>query len=72
MRSTSNVDKIIGEIADNLEPKAIKRIYLWNGKIFKKKEKRFKVAYDNNVPIFACSDSSKGWFGYQRNLINII
>ena len=62
-------DKIIGEIADNLEPKSYtSREFIYEmGKYLKKNAKKkdslIEVAYDNNVPIFcpAFTDSSAGF-----------
>ena len=62
-------DKIIGEIADNLEPRSFtSREFIHElGKYLKKKAKKkdslIEVAYDNNVPIFcpAFTDSSAGF-----------
>ena len=62
-------DKTIGEIADNLEPKAytsrefIKEIGKYLKKNSKKKGSLIETAYDNNVPIFcpAFTDSSAGF-----------
>ena len=62
-------DKIIGEIADNLEPKSytsrefIHEMGKYLKKNAKKKDSLIEVAYDNNVPIFcpAFTDSSAGF-----------
>ena len=62
-------DKTIGEIADNLEPKAytsrefIKEIGKYLKINSKKKGSLIETAYDNNVPIFcpAFTDSSAGF-----------
>jgi len=62
-------DKTIGEIADNLEPKAytsrefIKEIGKYLKTNSKKKGSLLETAYDNNVPIFrpAFTDSSAGF-----------
>ena len=62
-------DKTIGEIADNLEPKAytsrefIKEIGKYSKTNSKKKGSLIETAYDNNVPIFcpAFTDSSAGF-----------
>ncbi len=62
-------DKIIGEIADNLEPKSYtSREFIYEmGKYLKKNAKKkdslIEVAYDNDVPIFcpAFTDSSAGF-----------
>ena len=62
-------DKIIGEIADGLEPKSytsrefIHEMGKYLKKNAKKKESLIEVAYDNNVPIFcpAFTDSSAGF-----------
>ena len=62
-------DKIIGEIADNLEPKSytsrefINEMGKYLKKNAKKKDSLIEVAYDNNVPIFcpAFTDSSAGF-----------
>ena len=62
-------DKIIGEIADKLEPRSYtSREFIYAmGKYLKKnskkKESLIEVAYDNNVPIFcpAFTDSSAGF-----------
>ena len=62
-------DKTIGEIADNLEPKAytsrefIKEIGKYLKTNSKKKGSLIETAYDNNVPIFcpAFTDSSAGF-----------
>ena len=62
-------DKIIGEIADKLEPKTytsrefIKEIGKYLKSNAKKKGSLIETAYDNNVPIFcpAFSDSSAGF-----------
>ena len=62
-------DKTIGEIADNLEPKAftsrefIREIGKYLKKNSKKKDSLIETAYDNNVPIFcpAFTDSSAGF-----------
>jgi len=62
-------DKIIGEIADKLEPKAytsrefIKEIGKYLKSNAKKKGSLIETAYDNNVPIFcpAFTDSSAGF-----------
>jgi len=62
-------DKIICEIADNLEPKSytsrefIKQIGKYLKSHAKKKESLIEVAYDNEVPIFcpAFTDSSAGF-----------
>ncbi len=62
-------DKIIGEIADSLEPKSytsrefIKEIGKYLKSNAKKKESLIEMAYDNNVPIFcpAFTDSSAGF-----------
>jgi deoxyhypusine synthase len=62
-------DKIIGEIADKLEPRPytsrefIKEIGKYLKTNAKKKESLIEVAYDNNVPIFcpAFTDSSAGF-----------
>ena len=61
-------DKIIGEIADNLEPKSYtSREFICEiGKYLKsnsKKNSLIEIAYDNNVPIFcpAFTDSSAGF-----------
>jgi len=62
-------DKIIGEIADKLEPKAytsrefIKEIGKYLKSNSKKKGSLIETAYDNNVPIFcpAFTDSSAGF-----------
>ena len=62
-------DKIIGEIADKLQPKAytsrefIKEIGKYLKSNAKKKESLIEVAYDNNVPIFcpAFTASSAGF-----------
>ena len=62
-------DKIIGEIADNLEPKSytsrefIHEMGEYLKKKAKKKDSLIEVAYDNNVPIFcpAFTDSSAGF-----------
>ena len=62
-------DKTIGEIADNLEPKAytsrefIKEIGKYLNTNSKKKGSLIETAYDNNVPIFcpAFTDSSAGF-----------
>ena len=62
-------DKIIGEIADNLEPKSytsrefINKMGEYLKKNSKKKDSLIEVAYDNNVPIFcpAFTDSSAGF-----------
>ncbi len=62
-------DKIIGEIADNLEPKSytsrefIQKMGQYLKKNAKKKDSLIEVAYDNNVPIFcpAFTDSSAGF-----------
>ncbi len=62
-------DKIIGEIADKLQPKAytsrefIKEIGKYLKSNAKKKDSLIETAYDNNVPIFcpAFTDSSAGF-----------
>jgi len=62
-------DKIIGEIADGLEPKSytsrefIHEMGKYLKKNAKKKDSLIEVAYDNNVPIFcpAFTDSSAGF-----------
>ena len=62
-------DKIIGEIADNLEPKSytsrefINEIGKYLKKNAKKKSSLIETAYDNEVPIFcpAFTDSSAGF-----------
>ena len=62
-------DKIIGEIADNLEPKSytsrefINKMGEYLKKNSKKKDSLIEVAYDNNLPIFcpAFTDSSAGF-----------
>jgi len=62
-------DKIIGEIADSLEPRSytsrefIHEIGKYLKKNAKKKDSLIEVAYDNNVPIFcpAFTDSSAGF-----------
>ena len=62
-------DKIIGEIADKLEPKAytsrefIKEIGKYLKTNSKKKDSLIETAYDNDVPIFcpAFTDSSAGF-----------
>ena len=62
-------DKIIGEIADSLEPRSytsrefIHEIGKYLKKNAKKKNSLIEVAYDNNVPIFcpAFTDSSAGF-----------
>ena len=62
-------DKIIGEIADKLQPKAytsrefIKEIGKYLKSNAKKKGSLIETAYDNNVPIFcpAFTDSSAGF-----------
>ena len=62
-------DKIIGEIADQLEPKSYTSREFINeiGKFLKtnakKKDSLIEVAYDNNIPIFcpAFTDSSAGF-----------
>jgi len=62
-------DKIIGEIADGLEPRAytsrefIHEMGKYLKKNAKKKDSLIEVAYDNNVPIFcpAFTDSSAGF-----------
>ena len=62
-------DKIIGEIADGLEPKSytsrefIKEIGKYLKSNAKKKGSLIEMAYDNNVPIFcpAFTDSSAGF-----------
>ncbi len=62
-------DKIIGEIADNLQPKAytsrefIKEVGKYLKSNAKKKGSLIETAYDNNVPIFcpAFTDSSAGF-----------
>ena len=62
-------DKIIGEIADSLEPRSYtsREFIREMGKYLKKKAKKknslIEVAYDNNVPIFcpAFTDSSAGF-----------
>ena len=62
-------DKIIGEIADKLQPKAytsrefIKEIGKYLKSSAKKKGSLIETAYDNNVPIFcpAFTDSSAGF-----------
>ena len=62
-------DKTVGEIADNLEPKAytsrefIKEIGKYLKTNSKKKGSLIETAYDNNVPIFcpAFTDSSAGF-----------
>ena len=62
-------DKIIGEIADSLEPKSYtSREFIYEiGKYLKsnakKKASLIEIAYDNNVPIFcpAFTDSSAGF-----------
>ena len=62
-------DKIIGEIADKLQPKAytsrefIKEIGKYLKSNAKKKGSLIEIAYDNNVPIFcpAFTDSSAGF-----------
>ena len=62
-------DKIIGEIADNLEPKSytsrefINEIGKYLKSNAKKKGSLIEMAYDNNVPIFcpAFTDSSAGF-----------
>jgi len=62
-------DKIIGKIADNLEPKSytsrefINEIGKYLKSNAKKKGSLIEMAYDNNVPIFcpAFSDSSAGF-----------
>ncbi len=62
-------DKVIGEIADGLEPKSytsrefIHEMGKYLKKNAKKKESLIEVAYDNNVPIFcpAFTDSSAGF-----------
>tara|TARA_B100001115_G_scaffold12233_1_gene8649 strand:- start:34 stop:969 length:936 start_codon:yes stop_codon:yes gene_type:complete len=62
-------DKIIGEIADILEPRSytsrefIYEIGKYLKKYAKKKDSLIEVAYDNNVPIFcpAFTDSSAGF-----------
>mgnify|MGYP001390180887 FL=1 len=62
-------DKIIGEIADSLEPKSytsrefINKMGEYLKKNSKKKDSLIEVAYDNNVPIFcpAFTDSSAGF-----------
>jgi|TARA_B100000131_G_scaffold114752_1_gene111702 deoxyhypusine synthase len=62
-------DKIIGEIADQLEPKSytsrefIKEIGKYLKTNAKKKDSLIEVAYDNNIPIFcpAFTDSSAGF-----------
>ena len=67
-------DKIIGEIADKLEPKTytsrefIKEIGKYLKSNAKKKGSLIETAYDNNVPIFcpAFTDSSAG-FGLVMN-----
>ena len=62
-------DKIIGEIADSLEPRSytsrefIHEMGEYLKKRAKKKDSLIEVAYDNNVPIFcpAFTDSSAGF-----------
>ena len=62
-------DKIIGEIADSLEPKSytsrefIKEIGKYLKSNAKKKGSLIEMAYDNNIPIFcpAFTDSSAGF-----------
>ena len=62
-------DKMIGEIADNLEPRSytsrefIHEMGQYLKKKAKKKDSLIEVAYDNNVPIFcpAFTDSSAGF-----------
>ncbi len=62
-------DKIIGEIADSLEPRSytsrefIHEMGEYLKKKAKKKDSLIEVAYDNNVPIFcpAFTDSSAGF-----------
>ena len=62
-------DKIIGEIADSLEPKSytsrefINKMGEYLKENSKKKDSLIEVAYDNNVPIFcpAFTDSSAGF-----------
>ncbi len=62
-------DKIIGEIADSLEPRSytsrefIHEMGKYLKKNAKKKDSLIEVAYDNNVPIFcpAFTDSSAGF-----------
>ncbi len=62
-------DKIISEIADNLEPRSytsrefISEIGKYLKKNAKKKNSLIEIAYDNNVPIFcpAFTDSSAGF-----------
>ena len=62
-------DKIIGEVADNLEPKSYtSREFIYElGQYLKKNSKKkgslIETAYDNNVPIFcpAFTDSSAGF-----------
>ncbi len=62
-------DKIIGEIADQLEPKSytsrefIKEIGKYLKTNAKKRDSLIEVAYDNNIPIFcpAFTDSSAGF-----------
>ena len=62
-------DKIIGEIADQLEPKSytsrefIKEIGKYLKTNAKKKDSLIETAYDNNIPIFcpAFTDSSAGF-----------
>ena len=62
-------DKIIGEIADGLEPRSytsrefIHEMGKYLKKNAKKKDSLIEVAYDNNVPIFcpAFTDSSAGF-----------
>ncbi len=62
-------DKIIGKIADSLEPKSytsrefINKMGEYLKKNSKKKDSLIEVAYDNNVPIFcpAFTDSSAGF-----------
>ena len=62
-------DKIIGEIADGLEPKSytsrefIHEMGKYLKKNAKKKDSLIEVAYDNNVPVFcpAFTDSSAGF-----------
>ena len=62
-------DKIIGEIADSLEPRSytsrefIHEMGKYLKKNAKKKDSLIEVAYDNNVPVFcpAFTDSSAGF-----------
>ena len=62
-------DKIVGEIADSLEPRSytsrefIHEMGKYLKKNAKKKDSLIEVAYDNNVPIFcpAFTDSSAGF-----------